>query len=120
MKDATEAAFVWWSVSAGWGEVLAEQRTELEISTQDKLQEILDSYEAGINVLSVELQKVEAPEDVRAAFNDVLQARQDKVTATNLAQAYENQVIPEARGRAEQIIQPAQAFRQARIERGPG
>lgn len=120
LKDATEAALRLVVGQRGLGEVLAEQRTELEISTQDKLQEILDSYEAGINILSVELQKVEAPEDVRAAFNDVLQARQDKVTATNLAQAYENQVIPEARGRAEQIIQPAQAFRQARIERAQG
>ena len=63
---------------------------------------------------------MEAPEDVRAAFNDVLQARQDKVTATNQAQAYENQVIPEARGRAEQIIQPAEAFKRARIERAQG
>ena len=120
LKDATEAALRLVVGQRGLGEVLAEQRTELEVSTQEKLQEILDSYEAGINVLSVELQKVEAPEDVRAAFNDVLQARQDKVTATNLAQAYENQVIPEARGRAEQIIQPAQAFRQARIERAQG
>ena len=120
LKDATEAALRLVVGQRGLGEVLAEQRTELEISTQEKLQEILDSYEAGVNILSVELQKVEAPEDVRAAFNDVLQARQDKVTATNLAQAYENQVIPEARGRAEQIIQPAQAFRQARIERAQG
>ena len=120
LKDATEAALRLVVGQRGLGEVLAEQRTELEISTQEKLQEIVDSYQAGINILSVELQKVEAPEDVRAAFNDVLQARQDKVTATNLAQAYENQVIPEARGRAEQIIQPAQAFRQARIERALG
>ena len=120
LKDATEAALRLVVGQRGLGEVLAEQRTELEISTQEKLQEILDDYEAGINVLSVELQKVEAPEDVRAAFNDVLQARQDKVTATNLAQAYENQVIPEARGRAEQIIQPAEAFKRARIERAQG
>ncbi len=120
LKDATEAALRLVVGQRGLGEVLAEQRTELEISTQEKLQEILDDYEAGLNIISVELQKVEAPEDVRAAFNDVLQARQDKVTATNLAQAYENQVIPEARGRAEQIIQPAQAFRQARIERAQG
>ena len=120
LKDATEAALRLVVGQRGLGEVLAEQRTQLEISTQDKLQEILDSYEAGLNVISVELQKVEAPEDVRAAFNDVLQARQDKVTATNLAQAYENQVIPEARGRAEQIIQPAEAFKRARIERAQG
>ena len=120
LKDATEAALRLVVGQRGLGEVLAEQRTELEISAQEKLQEILDSYEAGINILSVELQKVEAPEDVRAAFNDVLQARQDKVTATNLAQGYENQVIPEARGRAEQIIQPAEAFKQARIARAQG
>jgi len=50
----------------------------------------------------------------------VLQARQDKVTATNQAQAYENQVLPEARGRAAQIIQPAEAFKRARIERAQG
>ncbi len=120
LKDATEAALRLVVGQRGLGEVLAEQRTQLEVSTQGKLQEILDSYDAGINIISVELQKVEAPEDVRAAFNDVLQARQDKVTATNQAQAYENQVIPEARGRAEQIIQPAEAFKTARIERALG
>ena len=120
LKDATEAAIRLVVGQRSIVEVLAEQRAQLEISTQEKLQEILDEYQAGINVISVELQKVEAPEDVRAAFNDVLQARQDKVTATNQAQAYENQVIPEARGRAEQIIQPAEAFKRARIERAQG
>ena len=120
LKDATEAALRLVVGQRSIVEVLAEQRAQLEISSQEKLQEILDSYQTGINVISVELQKVEAPEDVRGAFNDVLQARQDKVTATNQAQAYENQVIPEARGRAEQIIQPAEAFKRARIERAQG
>ena len=120
LKDATEAALRLVVGQRSLGEVLAEERLNLQRSTHDKLQEILDSYETGINIISVELQKVEAPEDVRAAFNDVLQARQDKVTATNQAQAYENQVIPEARGRAEQIIQPAEAFKRARIERARG
>ena len=120
LKDATEAALRLVVGQRSLGEVLAEERLNLQSSTHDKLQEILDSYQTGINIISVELQKVEAPEDVRAAFNDVLQARQDKVTATNQAQAYENQVIPEARGRAEQIIQPAEAFKRARIERARG
>ena len=87
---------------------------------KSQLQEILDGYQTGLNIVSVQLQKVEAPAEVQAAFNDVLQARQDKVTATNQAQAYENQVIPEARGRAEQIVQPAEAFKRARIERAQG
>ena len=120
LKDATEAALRLVVGQRSIAEVLAEQRVDLQISTRNKLQEILDSYGTGINIISVELQKVEAPEDVRAAFNDVLNARQDKVTAVNQAQAFENQVIPEARGRAEQIIQPAEAFKRARIERAQG
>jgi membrane protease subunit HflK len=120
LKDATEAALRLVVGQRSIAEVLAEERVALENATQDKLQEILDSYATGINILSVELQKVEAPEDVRAAFNDVLNARQDKVTAINQAQAYENQRIPEARGQAEQIIQPAEAFKRARIERAQG
>ncbi len=120
LKDATEAALRLVVGQRSIVDVLGENRNALNEPIRQKLQEILDSYQAGINVKSVELKEVQAPEDVRAAFNDVLQARQDKVTATNQAQAYENQVIPEARGRAEQIIQPAEAFKQARIERAQG
>ena len=120
LKDATEAALRLVVGQRSLAEVLAEERVNLEIDTRTKLQEILDAYSTGLNIVSVELQKVEAPAEVQAAFNDVLQARQDKVTATNQAQAYENQVIPEARGRAEQIIQPAEAFKQARIQRAQG
>lgn len=120
LKDAAEAALRLVVGQRGLGDVLAEERVEVEIATRERLQDILDSYDTGINVVSVELQDVQAPEEVRAAFADVLQARQDKETAINQAQAYENQVIPEARGQAEQIIQPAQAFKQARIARAKG
>ena len=120
LKDATEVALRLVIGQRSIVDVLGENRSALNDPIREKLQEILDSYPTGINVKSVELKEVQAPEDVRAAFNDVLQARQDKVTATNQAQAYENQVIPEARGRAEQIIQPAQAFKQARIQRAQG
>ena len=120
LKDATEAALRLVVGQRSIAQVLAEQRVELELATQEKLQEILDGYETGINILSVELQKVEAPEEVRPAFNDVLNARQDKVAAINRAQAYENRRIPEAKGQAEQIIQPAEAFKRARIERAQG
>ena len=120
LKDATEAALRLVVGQRSIAQVLAEQRVELELATQKKLQEILEGYETGINILSVELQKVEAPEEVRPAFNDVLNARQDKVAAINRAQAYENRRIPEALGQAEQIIQPAVAFKEARIQRAQG
>ncbi len=120
LKDAAEAALRLVVGQRGLGDVLAEQRVEVEIATRERLQDILDEYNTGINVVSVELQDVQAPEEVRDAFFDVLQARQDKETAINQAQAYENQVIPEARGQAQQIIQPAEAFKQARIARAEG
>ena len=53
-----------WSASVPWAQVLAEDRLNLQDFTRSKLQEILDSYGTGINIISVELQKVEAPEDV--------------------------------------------------------
>lgn len=120
IKDASESALRLVVGQRSIGDVLAEERIQIESDTKSRLQEILDSYNTGINVVSVALQNVQAPEEVRAAFNDVLQARQDKVTAINQAQAYENQVIPEARGQAQQIIQPAEAFKQARIARAEG
>ena len=120
LKDASESALRLVVGQRSIGDVLAEQRVLIETDTKSRLQEILDSYHTGINVISVVLQNVQAPEEVRAAFNDVLQARQDKVTAINQAQAYENQVLPEARGQAQQIIQPANAFKQARIARAEG
>ena len=120
LKDAAEAALRLVVGQRSIGAVLAEQRTQVEDATTGRLQEILDNYGTGINILGVELQEVQAPSQVRAAFSDVVQARQDKQTAINQAQAFENQVIPEANGQAAQVIQAATAFQAARIARAEG
>ena len=120
LKDAAEAALRLVVGQRSIGAVLAEQRTEVEEATRTRLQEILDSYQSGINIVGVELQEVQAPDQVRAAFFGVVQARQDKQTAINQAQAFENQVLPEARGQAAQVIQAAEAFATARVARATG
>ena len=120
LKDAAEAALRLVVGQRSIGAVLAEERTQVQSDTKGRLQEILDSYRTGINILGVELQEVQAPEQVRAAFSDVVQARQDKQTAINQAQAFENQVLPEARGQAAQVEQAAEAFQAARIARAEG
>ena len=120
LKDAAEAALRLVVGQRSIGAVLAEQRTEVEEASRIRLQEILDNYNTGINIVGVELQEVQAPEQVRAAFSDVVQARQDKQTVINQAQAFENQVLPEARGQAAQVIQAAEAFQAARIARAEG
>ena len=120
LKDAAEAALRLVVGQRSIGAVLAEERTLVGDTTKDRLQEILDGYNTGINILGVELQEVQAPEQVRAAFSDVVQARQDKQTVINQAQAFENQVIPEANGQAAQVVQAAAAFQSARIARAEG
>ncbi len=119
LKDASEAALRLVVGQRSIRQVL-EQRADVEAATRSKLQEILDSYGTGINAVSVELQNVQAPDQVRDAFDDVLRARQDKQTSINQAKAFENQILPEARGAAAQKLEAAKAFKQARIERATG
>jgi len=120
LKDASEAALRLVIGQRTIDDVLTARREEVQASTKQRLQEILDSYEAGINVTNVQLQDVKAPEEVRDAFDDVLRARQERDTRINQARAYENDIIPRASGNAERIKREAEAFAQARVARAEG
>src|ERR671916_2768844 len=97
-----------------------EDGREIEENTRERLQQILDGYQTGINVEVVQLQDVKAPEEVREAFDDVLRARQERDTKINQALAFEADIIPRAEGDAARIIEAAEAFRQARVARAQG
>ena len=84
------------------------------------LQQILDSYDAGIQILEVRLQEVSPPQEVVDAFQDVNRARQDRETAVNQAQGYELDIIPRARGEVQRITQAAEAFKRERIAKAEG
>ena len=120
LKDAAEAALRLVIGQRSIDDILTDKREEVEAKTQAKLQEILDSYHTGINVLNVKLQDVKAPEEVREAFDDVLRARQERDTKINLAKAYENQVLPVAQGDAERIRRASEAFAQERVFKATG
>lgn len=120
LKDGAEAALRLVVGQRSIDDVLVRNREEVETETRARLQEIMDSYQAGVEVISVQLQDVKAPEEVRDAFDDVLRARQELETRINQAQAYEADVIPRARGDAERIIQSANAFAQARVQTAQG
>ena len=92
----------------------------MQTDTQDLLQVIVDDYNAGIEILSVQLQEVQPPEDVREAFDDVNRARVDRESRINESLAYEQDRLPVARGEARQITEAAQAFKDARIARAQG
>lgn len=120
LKDGAEAALRLVVGQRSIDDVLVRGREEVETDTREHLQGIMDTYRAGIEVISVQLQDVKAPEEVRDAFDDVLRGRQERETRINQALAYQADVIPRARGDAQRIIEGAEAFRQARIETSQG
>lgn len=99
---------------------MTEGRAEVQAKTQQLLQQVLDSYGAGIAVLDVKLLKADPPSEVIDAFNDVQRARQDKERLQNEAQAYRNDIVPRAKGEAERMIQEAQAYKQSVIAAAEG
>ncbi|HTE97639.1 MAG TPA: FtsH protease activity modulator HflK, partial [Bradyrhizobium sp.] len=88
--------------------ILTGARTTNEAAVQELMQKTLDSYGSGILVQQVQMQKVDPPAQVIDSFRDVQAARADLERLQNEAQTYANRVVPDARGRAAQIIQVAE------------
>ena len=95
---------------------LAEERDQIATRVRVLMQAILDRYKVGIEVVGINLQQggVRPPEQVQAAFDDVLKAGQERERAKNEAQAYANDVIPRAVGSASRLKEEAEAYK-ARI-----
>jgi modulator of FtsH protease HflK len=100
--------------------LLTQDRAQTEIAVQKLMQKTLESYNAGISIQEVQLQKVDPPQEVIAAFRDVQAAKADQERFQNQAQAYANKVIPEAKGDAQQILQQAQGYRDKVIAEAKG
>ena len=99
---------------------LTEARQQIETSTGQLLQNMLDEYQTGIQVTQVQLQKADPPAPVVDAFNDVQRARADRERLRNEAEAYRNDIIPSARGDAERLSQEAQAYREQVVSLATG
>ena len=95
---------------------LAEERDQIAPRVRNLMQTILDRYKVGVEVVGINLQQggVRPPEQVQAAFDDVLKAGQERERAKNEAQAYANDVVPRATGTASRLIEEAAAYK-ARI-----
>ena len=99
---------------------LFENRQAIGDRTKKRMQELLDSYQAGIQVTQVQLLKADPPKEVIDAFNDVQRAKADQERLRNEAEGYRNKIIPEARGDSERIVQEAQAYREQVIDLAQG
>jgi membrane protease subunit HflK len=100
--------------------VMVEARTDVESQTRQFLQGFMDSYGSGILVLGVKLQEVDAPEEVRDAFQDVVRAREDGDRLVREAEGYAADVVPRARGEKEKLVREAEAYKEERILRAKG
>lgn len=91
---------------------LTTERELVQNKTKNLLQDILDSYAAGITIIQVQFLKGEPPAQVIEAFNDVQSARQDQDRLKNEAQSYANQIIPTSEGQAAKMVQQAEAYKE--------
>lgn len=95
-------------------------RVDLAIQAQKEVQEILDSYDTGIDVVTLKFQDVNPPDEVKAAFNEVNEAIQEKERAINQAQEIYNNQVPRARGEAESTIAQAEGYAIERVNKAKG
>lgn len=86
----------------------------------DELQQLMDRYQNGTNIVQVQLQDVNPPQQVVASFKDVASAKEDKNRRINEAQGYYNSIIPNAKGDARKMVLESEAYEQSRIKRASG
>lgn len=100
--------------------VLTEGRTQIASEIQQLLQSLLDQHETGLILTGVNLQDVQPPDQVQAAFADVVKAREDLERQKNEAEAYANDIVPRARGAAFRLVQEAEAYKGQIIAKAEG
>jgi len=100
--------------------VLSDARGAVQEDSATLLQEILDRYESGILVEGVDLQEVQPPDAVRAAFDEVLAASQDRNRKIREAEGYANEVVPKARAQASELTESAIAYSESKTAEARG
>jgi len=120
LKHATDSALRHVVGSTELEQVLSEGRAKMAAEVKLRLQTYLDNYQAGIQIINVNIQQAQPPEEVRAAFDDVIKAKEDETRLKNQAESYSNQIIPEARGKAQRLIEEAEAYKSEVVSRAEG
>ena len=101
-------------------EVLTTKREEINDLAQIEMQKILDNYQTGIQIVTVKLQDVNPADEVKPAFNEVNEAKQEKERAINQAWEAYNKTIPKARGGAQKTIREAEGYQLDKVNRAKG
>ncbi len=120
VKIAAESALRETIGQTNINQALTDGKAAIQISIDESLQSILDEYGSGIVVEEIQLQAVQPPGPVIAAFDDVQKSLQDRDRFQNEAEKYANEVVPKARGRAETLRQEAEAYKDRVVNEAKG
>ena len=120
IKDATETVVRKTIGGSKLDFILTDGREFIETTIRERVQELMDLYKTGLKVTSVNMQPAKPPEQVKEAFDDAIKAREDKQRSENQAEAYSNQILPQARGEAARITADAKAYRDKVIAESQG
>jgi len=120
LRNAVESALRHVVGGSEMDRVLTDGREAIAVEVHHRLQEYLDRYNTGLSVDKLNIEDAHPPKDVKAAFDDVIKAKEDEERVKNEAQAYANQIVPEARGEAQRMIEEANAYKAEVVERAKG
>jgi membrane protease subunit HflK len=120
LQDATETAVRETIGKNDLDFILTQGRSAIAVRIKEGAQGLIDSYKTGLVITSVNMQPAKPPEQVKSAFDDAIKAREDKERLENQAEAYANQVVPEARGEAARRLAEATAYRDRVIAEAEG
>jgi membrane protease subunit HflK len=120
LRDATETVVRKTIGGAKLDFILTEGRSAVAAMIQQGVQDLMNEYKTGLLVTSVNMQPAKPPEQVKDAFDDAIKAREDKERLENKAEAYANEILPQARGEAARAIADAKAYRDRVIASAEG
>lgn len=100
--------------------VINEGRAEVAANAGQHLQGMLDNYQSGIEVTSVNMLSATAPEDVKSSFDDAIKSREDKQRKINEAEAYRNENVERAQGEAARIRLESEGYKEQVVSRAEG
>ncbi len=120
LRQATESAVREVVGKSKMDFIITGGRAEIAARAAELLQQILNSYDTGILVTSLNMQEAQAPDQVQDAFADAVKAREDEQRYINEAQAYSNDILPRARGQAARVLEEANAYKESVIAKAQG
>jgi len=120
LRDATETVVRTTIGASKLDFILTEGRGAIATQIQNRVQDLMNEYKTGLLVTTVNMQPARPPEQVKDAFDDAIKAREDKERIENTAEAYANEILPQARGEAARAVADAKAYRDRVIAEAEG